>query len=177
MKEFIMTQLDKVTELLQYFTGSVATTQTTKKYAATNIGVGLAAGDIVVVAGFSNSASNGTKTLVTVATSEITVSEAIGANEAGVTATFNQEFQGNWHDVRRWAKITGAINCSGNGYVYIDQSGDGITVDYTTTRTIAAATADSWSIEIVLSYARMRIRTDAADQSSMRAYLYGRIIT
>ena len=177
MQSFIMTKLDKVTELLQYFTGSVTTTQATKTYAATNIGVGLAVGDKLVIAGFSNAATNGTKTVATVATDTITVLEAIGAGESGVTATFNQEYQGEWHDIRRWAKITGSINCSGNGYVYIDQSADGITSDYTTTRTITAATADAFSIETVLSYGRIRVRTNANDQTSMRAYLFGRIIT
>ena len=177
MKDYIMTKLDSTTELLQYFTGSTTTTQATRQYAATNIGVGLSVGDKLVVAGFSNVASNGTKTIATVATDAITVEEAIGAGEAGVTATFNQEYQGVWVDVRKWAKLTGSINTSGAAYVYIDQSADGLNVDYTTTRTITGGTADSWSIETVLPNIRMRIRANAIDQTVMRAYLYGRIIT
>jgi len=176
MKDYIQTQLAKTTELLQYFTGSTVITQADKTFTAANIGTGLTAGEKIVIAGAANSASNGTFTLNTVAAGAITVLEAIGANETA-TITINQEYQSDWIDVRKWAKLTGAINTSGNAYVYIDQSADGWNVDYTTTRTITAVTADAWSIETILPYARMRVRTNAADQTTMRAYLYGRIIT
>lgn len=177
MQSFIMTQLEKITELLQYFTGSTTTTTATRKYAATGIGSGFAAGDKVVFAGFSNSDSNGTKTLATVAANEVTVEEAIGTGEAGISATMNQEYQGDWHDVRKWAVLTTAINCSGNAYLYVDQSQDGDNIDYTTTRTITGGTADRSDISSGMFYARLRVRTNAADQTSMRAYLNGRIIT
>jgi hypothetical protein len=176
MKDYIMTQLAKTTELLQYFTGSTVITQADKTFTAANIGTGLTAGEKIVIAGAANSASNGTFTLVTVAAGAISVHEAIGADETA-SITINQEYQSDWIDVRKWAKLTGSIYSSGNAYVYIDQSSDGYNTDYTTTRTITAATADAWSIETVLPFARMRVRTNAADQTAMRAYLYGRIIT
>ena len=184
MQSFIMTQLEKITELLQYFTGSTTTTTATRKYAELFKKRGFdwdafkfAAGDKVVFAGFSNSDSNGTKTLATVAANEVTVEEAIGTGEAGISATMNQEYQGDWHDVRKWAVLTTAINCSGNAFLYVDQSQDGDNIDYTTTRTITGGTADRSDISSGMFYARLRVRTNAADQTSMRAYLNGRIIT
>ena len=176
MKNQLMTELAKTTELLQYFTGSTVITQADKTFTAANIGSGLTAGEKIVIAGAANSASNGTFTLVTVASGAIVVAETIGANETA-TITINQEYQSAWLDVRKWAKLTGAINTSGNAYVYIDQSADGYNTDYTTTRTITASTADAWSIETVLPWARMRVRTNAADQTTMRASLFGRIVT
>ena len=176
MRDTVLTLLDSMTELLQYFTGSTVITQADKTFTAANIGSGLTVGEKIVIAGAANSASNGTFTLATVASGAITVLETIGANETA-TITINQEYQGSWYDTRNWAKITGSINCSGNAFVYIDQSGNGSNVDYTTTRTITGGVADAWSIETVLPYVRMRVRTNAVDQTTMRAYLYGRIIT
>ena len=177
MKDHILVKLDSTTELLQYFTGSVNTTATTKKYASTGIGSGLTAGEKVVIAGFSNADSNGTKTLATVAANEITVEEAIGANETGVTATVNQEYQGEWKEVEQFSHLLAIENTSGNAYAYVDQSADGVNTDYTTTITVTAATAKADSIETVLPFARLRVRTNAADQTTMRAYLFGRRLT
>ena len=177
MKDHILIKLDSTTELLQYFTGSVNTTATTKKYASTGIGSGLAVGEKVVIAGFSNADSNGTKTLATVAANEITVEEAIGANETGITATVNQEWQGEWKEVNQFSHLLSVINTSGNAYAYVDQSANGVDTDYTTTITVTAATAKADSIEVLMPYARLRVRTNAADQTTMRAYLFGRRLT
>ena len=177
MKDHILVKLDSTTELLQYFTGSITTTQATKKYAATGIGSGLTAGEKVVFAGFSNADSNGTKTLATVAANEVTVEEAIGTGESGVTATVNQEWQGEWKEVDQFSHLLSTINTSGNAYAYVDQSADGVNTDYTTTITVTAATAKADSIEVLLPYARLRVRTNAADQTTMRAYLFGRRLT
>jgi len=178
MKDHILIKLDSTTELLQYFTGSITTTQATKKYAATGIGSGLTAREKVVFAGFSNADSNGTKTLATVAANEVTVEEAIGtgeSNKAGVT--LNQEYQGEWKEVDQFSHLLSTINTSGNAYAYVDQSADGVNTDYTTTITVTAATAKADSIEVLLPYARLRVRTNAADQTTMRAYLFGRRLT
>jgi hypothetical protein len=177
MKDHILIKLDSTTELLQYFTGSVNTTATTKKYASTGIGSGLAVGEKVVIAGFSNADSNGTKTLATVAANEITVEEAIGADETGITATVNQEWQGEWKEVNQFSHLLSVINTSGNAYAYVDQSANGVDTDYTTTITVTAATAKADSIEVLMPYARLRVRTNAADQTTMRAYLFGRRLT
>jgi Na+/proline symporter len=77
----MMQFLGSIGKLLPYFSGTITVTQATKKYAATGIGTGLAVGDTVLFAGFLDADSNGVKTAKTVAADEITVEEAVGANE------------------------------------------------------------------------------------------------
>jgi hypothetical protein len=173
----ILHQLDKTTELLQYFAGSTAIVKTARTFTATGIHTGLTVGDKVVIAGTSSGTSDGTYTVETLSTGVLTTVETPAGSNETATITINQEYQGVWVNIERWAKLTGSINCSGAAYVYIDQSADGSSVDYTTTLTITGGTASAWSIEAELKYARMRIRTNAADQTIMRAYLFGRAIT
>jgi hypothetical protein len=177
MRPQILHQLDYTGELLQYFTGSITTTTATKTYAASSIQAGLSVGDKVFFAGFSNADSNGIKTIATLGTNELTVSETIGTGESGVTATLSQEYQGAWVNVDSWAALTGTINTSGAAIIYIDQSGDKTNVDYTSTWAVTAATALSYSVETIAKYGRMRVRTNAADQTIMRAYLFGRSVS
>jgi len=177
----ILHQLDYTGELLQYFNGSTAVDQDKYTFTATGIGTGWTAGDYVSITGASNGATNTVIQLDTVATGMLTAEPiTLGADETA-TLTLNQEYQGAWVNVERWAKLTGLINTSGNCYVYIDQSGatakPTTTVDYTTTITVTGATAATWSIETLGKWARMRIRNNGADQTIMRAYLYGRAIT
>jgi len=178
MKDHIVIKLDSTTELLQYFTGSVTVTQSTKKYAATSIQAGLAVGDKIYIAGCGQTASNGLKTIATLGTNELTVEEAVGTDE-GPTAsvTLNQEYQGDWKEVDQFSHLLPTINCSGNAYIYVDFSGDGVNTDYTNTGTITGGTADMGSIETGLPFARLRVRNNGADQTTMRAYLYGRRLT
>ncbi len=175
----ILHRLDYATELLQYFTGTVTTTTATRKYAATSIESGFSVGDKIVIAGCAQSASNGTFTIESVDTNFITVVEAIGTGE-GPTAsvTVNQEVQGNWQNVERWAKLTGVINCSGAAIIYIDQSGDaGSNTDYTSSWAVTGGTALAFEVDVLLKHARLRIRTNAADQTVMRGYLFGRAVS
>lgn len=178
MNEVKLEQIEKVTELLQYFTGTVTTTTATRTYAATSIESGLAVGDKIVIAGCAQTNSNGTKTIESVATNSITVVEAIGTGE-GPTAsvTMNQELQGTWQESQRYTTLTGSINTSGAAIIYIDQSANGVDTDYTTTWAVTAATALAYSAEVVLPFARIRVRTNAADQTIMRAYLFGRKVS
>jgi hypothetical protein len=177
MRPQIIHQLDYTGELLQYFTGSITTTTATKTYAATNIQAGLSVGDKVYFGGFSNADSNGLKTIATLGTNELTVSETIGTGESGVTATLNQEYVGSWVNVDSWAVLTALINTSGAAIIYIDQSGDKTNVDYTSTWNVSAATAAAYSVETLVKYGRMRVRTNAADQTIMRAYFNGRAVS
>jgi hypothetical protein len=177
MREEILSQLDYTGKLLQYFTGSITTTTVSRTYAATGIESGFAVGDKVVFAGFAQTDSNGTKTIETIGTNTLTVVESIGTGET-IAATMSGTYVGGWFKVNRWAKLTGVINTSGAAVVYVDQSGDnGTNVDYTSSWTVTAATALSFSIETIAKHARLRVLTTAADQTVMRAYLYGRIVT
>jgi hypothetical protein len=177
----ILHRLDYVTELLQYFASSAVTfAASDDSLAATNIGTGAAfeVGDHIVVSGSSESANNTTHTVTISAVNKITCgASAITDDNAGEAIVINQEYQGTWQKVERWAKLTGSINCSGNCYVYIDQSGDGVSTDYTTTVTVTGGTAASWAVESVLPYTRIRIRNNGADQTSMRAYSFARHLT
>lgn len=175
--------LDSITELLQYHTsGAVTFAATDNSLAATGIGTStFAVGDYIVVGGSSQAANNTTHKLATVSANKITVTPdtSITDDNAGETITLNQEYQGEWLDVRRWPKLVGTINCSGNAYLYIDQSASpvGANTDYTTTVTVTGGTAAAFSVETVLPYARIRVRNNGADQTIMRAYLYGRSLT
>jgi hypothetical protein len=182
MRNIILERLEKITELLQYFNGSTAITQADQTYTASNIGVGLTAGDIVVISGASGSASNGTFTLKSVATGAIIVADNdIGTDETA-TLTINQEYQGEWHEVRGFAALTGVVNTSGNAQMYVDLSDNGVDVDYssapgTGSGAITGGTAFPFEVTNLMPYARLRVRNNGADQTTMRAYLYGRKIS
>lgn len=184
----ILHKLDTCTELLQYFTsGAVTFAASDDSLAATSIGTGAAfeVGDHIVVSGSSESANNTTHTVTISAANKITCGgSAITDDNAGETIVINQEYQGSWVNVERWAKLTGTINSSGNCSVYIDQSSDDVlnassvsNTDYTTTVSVTGGTAAAWSVEVVAKWARLRVRNNGADQTIMRATLWGRAIT
>ena len=175
-----ITFLDSVTELLQYFGGTVTTTEVTNKYAAANIGVGLAVGDVVLVAGMAESASNGEKTIATIASdnSYITVEEAIGTgetNKAGVT--LNQVYYTGWLPAYFYISITGTGYCVGaNATVTQQFSYDMVTTDMSATaQTLTAGTgAAITAISVPNYYWRCRVaNVGTADITTMRVYLFG----
>jgi len=174
-------QIDKVTELLQYFASSSVTfAELDNSIAATGIGSGFSAGDKILVASSSVSGNNTTHTISTVASGKLVITSAttIADDNAGESITINQVYQGNWQKVDHCAKIVGTINTSGNCSVYIDQSQDGVTTDYTSAAiAVTGGTAAAWDISVVGKYARMRIVNSGADQTIMRAYLNGRSIS
>jgi hypothetical protein len=175
----ILHQLDKTTELLQWFNGSTVIVKTAKTFTAANIHVGLTAGDKLYITGTSSGTSDGIYTIATVATGELTMSETPAGSNETATITINQEYQGAWIKVDRWAKLTGLFNCTGgSATVYVDQSGDrGTTVDYSSSFSATTATALAFSVETVATHARLRIRNNGTDQSVLRGYLYGRATT
>lgn len=169
----IVNQLEEITELLQYFTGSTATTATTKKYAATGIGAGFAVGDTVLVAGFSNTDSNGVKTIATIASDDsyITVAEAIGADETGVSAKFNQTYNGAWQDVGGCTVLIGTIRCSGALSQYWDWSWDSgaKTIEFASAaNTVTGGTAEIIDeVHVIAPFVRMRLVNTDTDQTVM----------
>ncbi len=166
--------IDSTTELLQYFNGSTVITQADRTYTAATIGAGLVVGDIVVISGAANSASNGTFVLSSVASGAVIVAgPAIGADETA-TVTFNQEYIGEWKEVSRFAVLPTTITCTGNASLKIDQSGDGHNVDITSTTAITGGTAATAAPAVALPYARLRVTNNGADQTTLRAYMCGR---
>ena len=178
MRNVVLEQLDKCTELLQYFTSSAVTfAASDSSLAATNIGTGFTAGDSVVIAASSEAANNTTMTIKTVAAAKLTMYNAVTDDNAGETITITQEWPGEYKETHGFAALTGTINCSGNAIIYIDQSGNGVDTDYTSSWAVTGGTALSFEVSVLLPFAKMRIRTNAADQTTMRAYLYGRKIS
>lgn len=178
----ILRQLFHSTELLQYNTAEVATTQATRKYAGTGIGAGLAIGDLVYITGFSNAASNGYKTLETVAANEITVVEAIGEAETGITMVLNQAVRSGWISVRAFARLVGALYAVGGAGVYLveyaaDEKGDVLYMPNSSGEAWATATYAAFSYEVVAPYARITFRNNGADLTTFRAWVGGRVMS
>ena len=172
----ILHQLDKTTELLQYFNGSTAIAKTAKTFTATGIHAGLTAGEKVYITGTSSGTSDDVYTIDTVATGVLTMVETPAGSNETATITLNQEYQGAWVKVDRWANLTGLFNCTGgSATVYVDQSGDGgTTVDYSSSFSATTAVPLAFSVETLAKHARLRIRNNGTDQTVLRGYLYGR---
>lgn len=170
-------QLGYCTELLQYFTGTTASTATTKKYSATGINTGWSEDDIVYITGFSNTDSNGYKTIASIASGYITVDEAIGANETGITAVLNQEWRSAWFAVTKFAKLIGSIYCSQAAKLYVDFSVDKSNITYqpnSSGETVSSATRMAFAYETVAPFARFRLLNNGADQTYVYAWFGGR---
>lgn len=170
--------LDQITELLQYATSSAVTfAALDDSLAATGIGSGLAAGEIFLVAGSSQSANNVEQTLSTVTDDKITVAGSITDDDAGETIKLNQVVYGNWRDVSSLAKIVGTITSSGNCTVAIQQSQDGVNVDFSTSISVTGGTSKEIDVAIYSKYARMKITNGDADQTTFRAFMNGRTVS
>lgn len=163
--------------LLQTFTSAAVTVDDDPRtYAATNIGAStFTAGEYISVSGCSESANNGTKTLVTVADNLLTVSEVTATEVAGASVVIDEFYYGEWRLARPFAYLVGTINASQACTLYIDQSRDGVNTDHTDTIVVGAGVAESWQYAVVVSgYARFRILNGGTDQTSMRCILNGK---
>lgn len=175
-----ITLLNSVTELLQYFTGTVTTTAATKTYACANIGKGLSVGDVVLIAGFDNVDSNGEKTIATIAAGNgsITVEEDIGAGETDkASVTLRQVYYTGWQPAYFYTDIVGTGYCVGADVTVTQQfSYDMVTTDFSASaQTLTAGTgATLTAIAIPNLYWRSRVAlTGAADLTTLRVYLFG----
>lgn len=181
MGGIIIDQLDTITELLQYFTGSVVITKTTGGLAATGIGSGWTIGDTLLLSGTSNSNIEVTITYIHTDNSYMLttpVSTAFGDDETAGSGKLNQTAYTAWQDIRGYSRIVGSIYASGAADYWIQQSWNASDVDVQSTKAdLSAATPTSFSVEAVAPYARLRILSEDADQTVMRAYLGGRVYT
>lgn len=167
--------IDSTQEALQYFTSTGVTfAATDDSMSATGIGSGLSAGDEILVSGSSQSANNTYWTIATVAADKITIDGAITDDNAGETITVTQVYRGDFQVVDHYAKLIASVYCNGNANLYIDFSGDGTNTDYTCTTSITGGTGAITTTEVCMKYARLRLATNAADQTTVRCYLYGR---
>ena len=173
-------ELKSVSELLQYFTGTVTTTEASKKYACANIGAGLTVGDIVLVAGMAESASNGEKTITEIASDDsyIIVSEAIGTGENNkASVTLNQVYYTAWEDAHFYSYITGTGYVVGANTTVTQQfryNSDGNTVS-ATAQTLTAGTAAAITAVAVPTYQwRCRVaNAGSADLTVCEVRLFG----
>jgi hypothetical protein len=165
-----------VEHLLKTFSSNAVTAATADdSYAATDIGTStFAAGEHISVAGFSDSANNGTKTLVTVGANKVTVEENLADEAPGDSIVIDEFYYGEWRPIRDFSYLTGTINCDQNCTVYIDQSRDGVNVDNTNSFSVTGGTGESWKYAVVVSgYARVRILNGGTSQTAMRCILNG----
>ena len=179
MRNLIVELLDKSTELLGYFAGTVAIDQSDATYTAATIGDTFAVGDTVVISSAAQTASNGTFILRTVATGviSVTIPPAIGIDDGADAIVINQQVTGTFKEVSGFAALVGTINTSGNATIYIDQSANGVDTDYSSSWSVTGGTALSYSVEVILPFAKMRILNNGAAQTTMRAYMFGRKIS
>lgn len=78
--------------------------------------------------------------------------------------------------VEGYARITGTVYSDQAGTLYIEQSPDGTNWDTATSLSVSAATATSFSVEVVAPYARLRYVNGATAQTVFRLYSFLRRI-
>jgi hypothetical protein len=171
--------LEQTTHALQTFSSSAVTFATAdNSIAATDIGTAtFSAGEKITVSGAAQAGNNATFTILTVASGKLVVTETVTAESAGNAVVINEEYYGAWKDIRAFSQITGMIRVSQACTLYIDQSPDAITADYTETASLSAATTNAIQFNVVGTYGRFRIKNGGTDQTYLRATVNGRTIT
>lgn len=170
--------LEEFKELLQYFTSTAVTfAEADDSLAATGIGTGWSKGDIFLCAASSEAANNVEHTIATVATDKITTTSVITADTPGETIKLNQVVYGSWHDVSCFSQVVGSITSSGNCTVVVEQSHNGVDIDYSASISVTGGTAKEIAQAIYMRYARLKITNGDADQTTFRAYMYGKSVT
>ncbi len=164
---------------LQTFSSSAVTFATAdNSIAATAIGTGtFTAGEYITVSGASENDNNNTFLISTVAAGKLVIaSPSVAAESAGASVVINEHYYGAWQSTRDFRYLTGTIYTSQACTLYIDQSRDGVNIDYTDTIAVGAATYEAWVYDVLVSgYARMRIFNGGTDQTSVRAILNGQV--
>jgi hypothetical protein len=183
----IVEQFTKVTELLQYFTGTIVIDKDfaaggVAKLSATGIGTGWAVGDTAQLTATANSNIEILITYIHTDDSYIlatAVSTAFGADENGSgDEKMNQTYYTPWQDVSGWAVINATVYCTTAADAYIQQSWDASSIDALGTKVdIGAATQTTVSATTVCKYARLKLLNEDTDQVAMRAYFGGRMRT
>ncbi|MCK9566255.1 MAG: hypothetical protein M0Q43_09425 [Methanothrix sp.] len=168
-----------VTELLQYFTGTDVTfAEADDSLAASGIGSGWSEGDIFLCAASAASANNVEHTIATVAADKLTTTSVITADTPGETIKLNQVVYTDWKDVSCMAKIVGSITSSGNCTVLVQQSQDGVNVDFAASAiSVTGGTSKEIDVAVYLRYARLKITNSDADQTTFRAVMNGRTVS
>jgi hypothetical protein len=168
----------KVEELLQYFSGAnVVFAEADDSAALADIGAGLTEGEIVAISGSNQTDNNKEWTLGTIAAAKILLDGAVVADAAANNVKINQVVYTAWKDVSCMAKIVGSITSSGNCTVLVQQSQDGVNVDFATSIAVTGGTSKEIDVAVYLKYARLKITNGDADQTAFRAIMNGRTVS
>lgn len=160
------------TENLQYFSGNVTYTAATKTMAGTNIHVGWAVGDEIVVAGTVS--NNGTFTIATLGTDSFTVNETV-VNEGAIASTINQQVSSGWMRVEYYSRLVGAYSTTGNASLRTDWAKDHLGSTIVTLATaIVGGTPAAYAQEIVAPFVNIRLRNNGADQTAVACHIYAK---
>lgn len=89
----------------------------------------------------------------------------------------NATYTSNVYRVAGWARITGTCFSNQAGSLVVSQSGDGVNWDATSTTSVSASTATSFSVEVVAEFAEVSFtNTGGSTQSTFRLFSYVRAI-
>jgi hypothetical protein len=180
----------KVTELLQYFTGTINIDADgggtgIAKLSATGIGTGWAVGDYFQLTATANSNIVGKITYIHTdasyiyasAVSEGGVAVAWGADESGGgDEKMNQIYYTDWQDLSGYWEISGTVYASGACDVYLQQSWAGTYVDFDGTKVdVSANTPTLVDEDVKCLFGRMKLLAQDADCTTMRAYFGGKM--
>jgi len=164
------------TEALQYFAGTVAWTEATKKIASSGIETGWAVGDTVLVSSADESGNNGVKTIATLGTDELTIEEAV-TTDGSDAIVMNQIVIGNWMRMDFYSRVVGVLSCDQNANLYADWSNDGSTTILTQTTAITGGTPAAYTQETLAPFVRYRLCNNGTDQTAVSVYLYAKPLT
>jgi hypothetical protein len=183
----IVEKFTEVTELLQYFTGTIVIDKDfaaggVAKLSAVGIGTGWTVGDTAQLTGTANSNIEILITYIHTDASYIlatAVSTAFGADENGSgDEKMNQTYYTDWQDVSGWAVLNATVYCTTAADAYIQQSWDGSSIDVLGTKAdIGVATQTTVSAATICRFARLKLLNEDTDQTVMRAYFGGRART
>jgi hypothetical protein len=175
---------EKVTELLQYFTGSIVITTAAgpvTTLTSSGIGAGFSVNDIIQLTGTAGTTNDLECRIVSIAAGDGSMvvaptSGAFGADETASTGKINQVLYTGWQDVCDSWEVGATIHASGALDATIQQSWEGVLVDINGTKVdVAGSTPTIVDEETKCRFARLKLLNQDNEITSMRAYFGGKV--
>ena len=86
-------------------------------------------------------------------------------------------YTGSFFAVKKFKQIVGTVEFNENGTLYFDFSSDGATADWSDTLATVGGTADSFAVEIVAPFFRVRWANGTANATTThRLFVYGKTL-
>lgn len=80
-------------------------------------------------------------------------------------------YTSQWNRADIFTAVTGTITADQAGNLFIDQSGDGIIADFTTTVAVTANTVATYNVTFLLPFYRLRMtNTAGTNQTTLRLF-------